>query len=142
MAVTSAPPVDRSRVIRRDRRGLPWGRIAGWATLVIVVIVTLVPFYWMLRTSLSNTRALAAGSGELLPVDFTLGAYKRVLGLSTTAEAIAEGGSGASVNFWLYLRNSVIVATLVTAGQVLFSAMAAYAFARLSWPGRDQVFFL
>lgn len=136
MAISSAPQAG------ADLRGVPWGRIAGWATLVVVVIVTLVPFYWMLRTSLSNTRALAAGSGELLPVDFTLGAYKRVLGLSTTAEAIAEGGSGASVNFWLYLRNSVIVATLVTAGQVLFSAMAAYAFARLSWPGRDKVFFL
>lgn len=151
MAIASAPqagagldpaPPGGSRVIRRDRRRIPWGRVAGWATLIAVVIVTLVPFYWMLRTSLSNTRALASGSGELLPVDFTLGAYKRVLGLSTTAEAVAEGGSGASVDFWLYLRNSVIVATLVTAGQVLFSAMAAYAFARLSWPGRDKVFFL
>ncbi|MEU4215627.1 carbohydrate ABC transporter permease [Actinoplanes sp. NPDC026623] len=138
--LTAAPP-DRPSV-RPGRRGFPWGRTAGWATLVVVMIVTLVPFYWMLRTSLSNTRSLAAGSGELLPVDFTLGAYKRVLGLSTTAEAISEGGSGASVNFWLYLRNSVIVATLVTAGQVFFSAMAAYAFARLSWPGRDKVFFL
>ena len=43
-----------------------------------------------------------------------------------------------------YLINSVIVATLVTAGQVFFSACAAYAFSRLHWPGRDVVcgFFL
>jgi multiple sugar transport system permease protein len=65
-----------------------------------------------------------------------------VLGLSTTAEAQAEGGSGASVDFLLYLRNSVIFAVLATAGQVFFSALAAYAFARLRWPGRNVVFFV
>ncbi|MFI7451536.1 carbohydrate ABC transporter permease [Nonomuraea sp. NPDC049714] len=123
-------------------RQLPWGRIAGWAVLVVVMIVTLFPFYWMLRTSFSNTRSLAAGATDLLPVDFTLGAYRRVLGLSTTAEAVAEGGSSGTVSFWLFLRNSIVVATVTTAGQVFFSAMAAYAFARLRWPGRDAVFLL
>ena len=65
-----------------------------------------------------------------------------MLGLSTLEEARAEGGAGAQVNFWLYLRNSVIFSTVVTIGQVLFSSMAAYAFARLNWPGRDKVFAL
>jgi multiple sugar transport system permease protein len=46
------------------------------------------------------------------------------------------------VNFWLFLRNSLIFAGLCTAGQVFFSSLAAYAFARLRWPGRDKVFFL
>ena len=73
---------------------------------------------------------------------FHLGAFKRVLGLATPEEAQAEGGSGAAINFWLYLRNSIVFATLSTAGQVFFSALAAYAFARLRWPGRDKVFFL
>ena len=41
-----------------------------------------------------------------------------MLGLSTIAEAQAQGGSGASVNFWLSLRNSVIIATVITIGQV------------------------
>ena len=66
----------------------------------------------------------------------------RVLGLATTAEAQAQGGSGASVDFFLYLRNSVIFAVVATVGQVFFSALAAYAFARLKWPGRDVVFFV
>ncbi|SPL91412.1 N-Acetyl-D-glucosamine ABC transport system, permease protein 2 [[Actinomadura] parvosata subsp. kistnae] len=69
--------------------------MAGWAVLVLVMLVTLFPFYWMLRTSFSNTRALAAGAADLLPVDFTLGAYRRVLGLSSTAEAVAEAGRAA-----------------------------------------------
>ena len=38
------------------------------------------------------------------------------------------------------LRNAVVVAMLITAGQVFFSAMAAYAFARLRWRHRDKVF--
>ena len=73
-------------------------------------------------------------------MDFTLGAFKRVLGLSTVEEAQAQGGSGASVNFWLSLRNSIIFSTVITVGQVFFCALAAYAFARLRWPGRDKVF--
>ena len=122
------------------RKTLSPGRVVAWACLIVLMILTLFPFYWMLRTALSNNTQLAGHPNALLPVETTLGAFKRVLGLSTVAEAQAQGGSGASVNFWLYLRNSVVVATITTVAQVFFSAMAAYAFARLRWPGRDKVF--
>ena len=118
------------------------GRIAAWALLVIAIIITLFPFYWMVRTAFSTSKSLFSNPTSLLPVDPTLGAFKRVLGLSTVAEAQAEGGSGASVNFLLYLRNSVLYSTIVTAGQVFFCSLAAYAFSRLNWPGRDKVFVL
>ena len=118
------------------------GRILAWALLVLALIVTLFPFYWMLRTAFSTSKSLFSNPTSLLPVDPTLGAFKRVLGLSTTAEAQAEGGSGASVNFLLYLRNSILYSTIVTVGQVFFCSLAAYAFSRLSWPGRDKVFVL
>jgi multiple sugar transport system permease protein len=124
------------------RKPLNVGRIAAWASLILLMLVTLFPFYWMLRTALSDNTQLPGHPSSLLPVDTTLGAFKRVLGLSTVAEAQAQGGSGASVDFWLYLRNSLIVATVTTLCQVFFSAMAAYAFARLRWRGRDQVFAL
>jgi multiple sugar transport system permease protein len=141
-ATVAAPPTIVARPASRGKRRLTPGRVLAWATLIFFILLTLLPFYWMLRTALSNNRALAAQSGSLLPADFTWGAFKRVLGLSTTEEALAEGGSGASINFWVYLRNSIIVATIVTTGQVFFSSMAAYAFARLRWPGRDKVFLL
>jgi multiple sugar transport system permease protein len=118
------------------------GRIAAWAAMIILILITVFPFYWMLRTAFSTSKSLFGDPSSLLPVDFTFGAFKRVLGLSTPAEAQAEGGSGAAVNFWLFLRNSIVYSTLATAGQVFFSALAAYAFARLRWPGRDIVFFL
>jgi multiple sugar transport system permease protein len=94
----------------------------------------------MLRTALSSNSALYANPTSLLPVDFTWGGFERVFGLQTTEEAIAQGGSGADMDFWRYLANSVIVATGVTVCQVFFSAMAAYAFSRLRWRGRDVVF--
>jgi multiple sugar transport system permease protein len=124
-----------------QRRPLRLGRIAAWAAMIIIILITLFPFYWILRTSFSTSRSLFSDPGSLLPVDFTTGAYKRVFGLSSVAEAQAEGGSGASVSFFLFMRNSIIFAVVATAGQVFFSALAAYAFARLRWPGRDIVFF-
>ena len=128
--------------VKPAKRKVNIGRIAAWTVLIIMIIATLFPFYWMLRTALSTTKSLFSDPGSLLPVDPTLGAFKRVLGLSTPEEALAEGGSGASVNFLLYLRNSIIYSTLITVGQVFFCSLAAYAFARLTWPGRDKVFVL
>lgn len=136
--VTPTPP---GRTGPSTRRLLHPGKVLASVFMGLSILLTVFPFYWMLRTALSNTKSLAANSSSLLPADFTLGAFKRVLGLSTTAEAIAQGGSGASVNFWLYLRNSLVVATTTTVGQVFFCSLAAYAFARLTWPGRDKLFF-
>jgi multiple sugar transport system permease protein len=126
----------------RRRREIRWGRALAWAALGVLLLVTLFPFYWMLRTALSTNTALYANPGSLLPVDFSWGAFERVLGMATPEEAVAEGGTTGSIDFWLYLRNSVVVATAITGGQVFFSSMAAYAFARLRWPGRDAAFFL
>lgn len=122
------------------RRRFTMKRLLMWTIIFLVMFVTLFPFYWMLRTALSNGKSLAANPSSLLPADFTLGAFKRVLGLSTVEQAQAEGGSGAAIDFWLYLRNSVIVSVVITVGQVFFSAMAAYAFARMRFPGRDKIF--
>lgn len=124
---------------KRVRRWTP-GRILAWAFMIGVIIVSLFPFYWALRTALSSNAALATDSQSLLPVGPTLSGFARVFGLQTGQEAIDAGGAGQPINFVRYLFNSVIVATLITFGQVFFSAMAAYAFARLRWRHRDRVF--
>jgi multiple sugar transport system permease protein len=145
MATTTAPSRAAGVAGAPEKTGgkkINAGRVAAWAAMIILILITLFPFYWMIRTAFSTSKSLFSDPNSLLPVDFTWGAFKRVLGLATTAEAQAEGGSGAAVNFWLFLRNSIVYATLSTAGQVFFSALAAYAFARLRWPGRDKVFFL
>lgn len=123
-------------------RSLRPGRIAAWTALIVLIVLTLFPFAWILRTALSTNASLFTGEVGLLPTEPTLVNFRRVLGLATPEEIAAAGGSGVTFNFWLYLRNSLIVATLVTLGQVTFSAMAAYAFSRLHFPGRDALFYL
>ncbi|MEU3734191.1 carbohydrate ABC transporter permease [Streptomyces sp. NPDC033538] len=127
--------------VRRGRRGrLSPGRIVAWAVMAAIVLITLLPFYWILRTALSTNSGLAGHPADPLPVDPTTGGFERALGLQSSEEAIAQGGSGSGLRFWRYLLNSVFVSTLITVCQILFSAMAAYAFARLRWRGRDAVF--
>ncbi|MFD6178729.1 MULTISPECIES: carbohydrate ABC transporter permease [unclassified Isoptericola] len=138
-ATTAAPPSQPAPATRR-RRPPSVRRVLAWVVMAVLLLVTLFPFYWMLRTALSSNGALYANATSLLPVDFSWGGFERVFGLQSTEEAIAQGGSGASIDFWLYLRNSVVVATVVTVCQVFFSAMAAYAFSRLHWRGRNAVF--
>lgn len=138
---TVAPDV----AVRRDapppeRRSFNFGRALAWTFMILVILVSLFPFYWMLRTALSSNNALYAGSDSLLPVQPSAGGFERVFGLQTGQEAIDAGGAGQAINFWRYLFNSVVVATLITVGQVFFSAMAAYAFARLQWKHREKVF--
>lgn len=122
------------------RRRPSVGRVLAWIAMIAVIVITLFPFYWILRTALSSNGAINSDPTSLLPVGFSMGGFERVFGLQSTKEALEQGGSGAALNFWRYLGNSVIVSTLVTVGQVFFSAAAAYAFARLRWPGRDKVF--
>ena len=136
------PGSDEAPGTRGQRRRFSPGRVLAWAFMGLIILITLFPFYWMLRTALSTNSGLQANPASWLPPDFSWGAFKRVLGLATSEEAIAEGGAGTPLNFMRYLINSVVVATLVTVGQILFSAMAAYAFSRLKWPGRDKVFAL
>ncbi len=144
MAMLTPAPATNRRGARRarpvGRHRNPVSRVLGWTAIGLVIVVTLFPFYWMLRTALSNNRAMFSEPLSLLPVDPTLGPIERVLGLQSTADALAEGGSVGDINFAQYLLNSVIVCTLITVFQVLLSAMAAYAFALLEWRGRDVVF--
>lgn len=137
-AVQPVPAKKRDALRRRARR-TP-GRIVAWVVMIIILIITLFPFFWILRTALSTNASLYADATSLLPGEFSLGGFARVFGVQSAEEAIAQGGSGASMNFWRYLGNSVVVATCVTVFQVFFSAMAAYAFSRLRWRGRNQVF--
>ncbi|SPF06908.1 carbohydrate ABC transporter permease [Streptomyces sp. MA5143a] len=137
---TSAPAPTPAPAVPLARRRFSLGRAAAWTAMGLIVLVTLLPFYWILRTALSSNAGLSADPSDPFPVDLTTSGFERALGLQSAEEAIAQGGAGGGLDFWRYLLNSVIVSTLITGCQIFFSAMAAYAFARLRWRGRDQVF--
>ncbi|MCX5599510.1 carbohydrate ABC transporter permease [Streptomyces phaeochromogenes] len=138
--MTAVTATTTTKVRRTQRPRITPGKVVAWTVMAAMVLITLLPFYWILRTALSTNTALAAHPGDPLPVDLTTGGFERALGLQSTEEAIAQGGSGGGLKFWRYLINSTVVSTLITVFQILFSAMAAYAFARLRWRGRDTVF--
>src|SRR5918997_1886223 len=124
-------------------RKMTLGRAAAWAGLSLLLFVSLFPFFWMIRTALSTNADLVTGSQSLVPDNPTLLNLRQALGLASVEELTKAGTlTSADVNFFSALLNSVIVCTLITVGQVVFCSMAAYAFARLKFPGRDQLFFL
>jgi len=146
MTTTTPAPAAVGTPVRTRSRFAPArlapGRLVAWLVLALVVLATVFPFYWMVRTSLTPTSDLIADSGRLFPTDPTLVNFRRVLGLTTTQEAIAAGGTGASINFLRYTMNSFIFAGSVALVQTLSCAAAAYAFARLTFRGRDGLFIL
>lgn len=94
-------------------------------------VVMVVPFYWMALTSLREPgAAFASASIDWAP---------RKLFWSNYPEAIARMAADG-MSFWRLYGNSLFVAALGTFGQVLTSSMAAYAFARLRFPGREPLF--
>jgi multiple sugar transport system permease protein len=128
-----------------EKAKFPWGQVILWILVAILVFITLFPFYWVVRTALTNPNAIFGHASELLPYDPTLFNFQRVLGMidpSTIVGTEASNLSAGTINFWTYLRNSFVVAGLIMIGQTLFSSMAAYAFARFKFPFRDQIFFL
>ncbi len=126
----------------RARNPFPWGKALAWVVLLLLILLTLFPIWIVIKTSLSEQRSLFTNASSLLPADPTLFNFRRALGLVGLDEMVAAGGSAGTLNFPLYLRNSLIFTGIVVVFQSFFSAMAAYAFARLKFPGRDVIFFL
>ena len=99
--------------------------IGGYVLLTATALTMMYPFLWMVSTSLKPLSEVQ--SGQFLPMEWRFGNYAEVI---------------RTIPFGRYYFNSVFVAAWVTFGQVLTSAAAAYAFSRLRWKMRDQVFLL
>ena len=106
---------------------VPARRILIYVVMIVLVVVMVTPFAWMLSTSLKAQQYILETPPRLFPSPITFESYA----------GLAERIDLARVVF-----NSVFVAVSTTAGQIIISAMAAYAFARLEWRGRNLVFML
>ena len=90
-------------------------------------LVMIVPFLWMLSTSLKAPGTALTSPPQIIPSQPTLESYRRVI------EAVPLVGM---------LTNSLIVTCIAVLTQLVTSAFSAYAFARMHWRGRDAVFLL
>lgn len=124
----------------RPRTALTPGRLAAWLALGLMLLVTLLPLWMVVKTALVPNAVLFEQSAQLLPSQPTLDNFRRVLGLVSPEQGIALGGSGVDINFTRALWNSAVFTSLVVLLQTTCAAMAAYAFARLRFPGRDLLF--
>lgn len=113
-----------------------------WGVLGLMIFITLFPLWWVLRTALTAPREVYFNIDTLLPVQPTMDNFLRVTGLMDPATALKVSGSQFSVNFFAAFRNTILFAGIITLCQVYFSAMAAYAFARLEFPLRNFIFSL
>jgi len=108
-------------------------------------LAILFPFWWVVRTALTDPNRVFTNTSSLLPVETTTFNFERVLDLVDPSEVVGTENtniSAGTLNFWIFLRNSFIFSLLITVGQTVFSTMSAYAFARFNFPFRNQIFFL
>jgi multiple sugar transport system permease protein len=107
------------------RRAL--GKASTYLLLTVGAAVVLMPFVFMLTTSLKPQTLMFEFPPRLLPTEATLDNYT----------AVIEGD-----RFGLYFLNSLTVAITATALTLLVSSMLAYAFARLDFPGKEPAFYV
>jgi multiple sugar transport system permease protein len=113
-------------------------RLTGYAALILLAVISLLPVWVALKTALTLPNDFFSSASSLVPPTFTLQNFARVLGFET--DIVLTSAQAAPIDFGLALRNSVIYTGLLVTGQLFFSALAAYAFARLRFPGRNWLF--
>lgn len=101
------------------------GSIVLDIVLVIVGILMVSPLVWLISTSLTDAAHAFALPPTWIPVPFSLDNFAQVFGL---------------IPFGRMFLNSLIVATLATAGSLFTSVLAAYAFSRLTFRGSQTIF--
>jgi ABC-type glycerol-3-phosphate transport system permease component len=105
------------------RAPIHWGRFLAYTVLILGVIQALLPFLWMVSTSLMTLSEISFGS--ILPARPMLQNYTQ---------------AWQQANFAQFMWNSARITVITIAGQLLFCIPAAYAFARMKFYGRNLLF--
>lgn len=99
-------------------------KVLSYALLFVLAMTFLYPFIYAVFSSFKPLPEIASNPAALLPQEWTLAAYRRLL----------------NYNFPRWLMNSAFVAVTVTLGTVFFASMAGYALARLKFRGANVIF--
>jgi multiple sugar transport system permease protein len=99
--------------------------VAIYGILIIAALIALVPFLYVISTSLKDTVSLFKYPPEWIPAEPTLVNFQSLL---------------QEYPFIRWTMNSFIVASAVTVVKVVIDSMAGYAFAKMGFPGKDALF--
>jgi ABC-type glycerol-3-phosphate transport system permease component len=102
-------------------------RIALYAIIVVGAVVFAMPFVWMIRTALMPPWQVYTFPPEWIPEEMYWENWIRPWNM---------------LPFHIFFRNTIYVVALKVLGTIFSSAVAAYGFARLRFPGRDFLFIL
>jgi multiple sugar transport system permease protein len=103
------------------------GALLRYLLLIAGALTMIVPFLWMLSTSLKPPDSVLTVTPQIIPSAVTLESYRKVLNL---------------LQLDRMFLNSVFVTVVTVIAQLITSSFAAYAFARMRWRGRDPLFML
>ena len=103
-------------------------KIVLTVVMAVISIIMLLPFAWMLSASFKPDNQIFNFPIEWIPKDFTWANYDRVW--------------NSDVPFSRFFANSLKVTLLSVTGEVLTSALAAYAFAKIKFKGREVMFLI
>ena len=123
-------PLTAEQLKKKHRNRQIIKKTAAYIFLTVGAVTMVGPFMWMISTSLKNPGDVFSYSKawwmEWIPTKFVWQNYVQAWNV---------------VPFAQFYLNSIFVSVAITLGQVATSAMAAYSFARLRFPGRDRLFF-
>jgi multiple sugar transport system permease protein len=112
----------------RTQAGQRWVDRAILTVMAMLGFFMLLPFAWLFSMSFRSVADAYKMPPSFLPPNLGLANYRAVL--------------NSSVPFLTIYGNSIEVAVIVTIGQLVTCTLAAFAFARLKFPGRDSLFFV
>ncbi len=113
-------------------RKINFYRIGVYIVLSIIAVIYIFPFVWMVGKSFQNSHE-ANNTTDVFPLEEIVPEnYNEVLFGSTNV--------GINNRFIRYLFNTVLLESISVTGQTVVCIMAAYAFARMNFPGRDMMF--
>ncbi|MEU9173489.1 carbohydrate ABC transporter permease [Streptomyces sp. NPDC048420] len=116
---------DTDRTLRRRRVRQNWGQPWLYLPLTGCLLLMIAPFLWMLSGSFKPEADIRKVPPVLIPTSPTTANYSQLF---------------RSLDFTSMFANSVIVALVITAGNLLFCSMLGYALAKLDFRGRRVVF--
>lgn len=112
----------------QTRSAATWTDRAILAVMAVFGLLMMMPFFWLFSMSFRSVADAYKMPPSFLPPTLDFRNYWTVL--------------HTSVPFVQIYLNSIEIALLVTAGQLVTCTLAAFAFARLNFPGRDSLFFI